>query len=77
MLRRNQRLINPRPDKAVIFPTDVSGNMEMQHQDRTECGIGDNNSSSPMGEPQSSPPQPRLHHTCITQHPEYLHDVAE
>ncbi|GFN78382.1 Pol polyprotein [Plakobranchus ocellatus] len=57
-LRRNQRFINPSPDKAVIFPTDVSGNMEMQHQDRTECGIGDNNSSSPMVEPQSSPPQP-------------------
>ncbi|GFO05741.1 hypothetical protein PoB_003224600 [Plakobranchus ocellatus] len=32
--------------------------MEMQHQDHTECGIGDNNSSSPMVEPQSSPPQP-------------------
>ncbi|GFO15054.1 hypothetical protein PoB_004155900 [Plakobranchus ocellatus] len=56
-LRRNQRFINPSPDKAVIFPTDVSGNMEMQHQDHTECGIGDNK-SSPMVEPQSSPPQP-------------------
>ncbi|GFO20544.1 cathepsin d [Plakobranchus ocellatus] len=45
----------------------MSGNMEMQHQDRTECGIGDNNSSSPMVEPQSSPPQPssasHLHNT--------------
>ncbi|GFO24396.1 Pol polyprotein [Plakobranchus ocellatus] len=49
-LRRNQRFINPSPDKAVIFPTDVSGNMELQHQDHTECGIGDNK-SSPMVEP--------------------------
>ncbi|GFO36961.1 hypothetical protein PoB_006346600 [Plakobranchus ocellatus] len=52
---------------CVIFPTDVSGNMEMQHQDRTKCGIGDKNSSSPMVEPKSSPPQPlsasHLHNT--------------